>query len=181
MLRVFTDPITTIESLAASGSYPVADKEADQAFLNVRGPVKRRPPTLIVYGGSKLGKTDFARALGPHCHFRGSFNQRTLLSIGVDNIDYIIWDDVSWKDSALKNENYKNWMGGQDHFTITDKFERKMDVNWGKPCIFLSNKDPLIGLPHEDVSWIEANCFIVHLGDEADVRTNAIAEADVYT
>lgn len=179
--KVFTNPVPTIESLAAEGNYDAATREEDQAFIGTRGPVKRRPPSLILYGGSKLGKTDFARSLGPHCHFRGSFNQRTLLSIGVDNIDYIIWDDVSWKDSALKNENYKNWMGGQDRFTISDKFERKMDVTWGKPCIFLSNKDPLIGLPHEDVSWLEANCIIVHLGDEADVRTNAIAEADVYT
>ena len=140
----------------------------------------RRPRSLILYGASKLGKTDFSRCLGPHCRFRGTFNQRTLVSIGIENIDYIIWDDVSWKDEALKDERYKNWMGGQDDFTISDKYAKKIDVVWGKPCIFLSNRDPMLGLRDEDRNWLNANCTIVDLGDVADLRSAAISEADVY-
>jgi hypothetical protein len=178
--EVFPNPIPIIQATAAEGAYPAALLEEDQAFVSGRTRMKRRPPSLILFGGSKLGKTDFARSLGKFCFFRGTFNQRTLVSMGVENIEYIIWDDVSWKDKALRDDAYKNWMGGQDNFTISDKYSKKLDITWGKPCIFLSNKDPMAGLPHEDQCWLRANCTIVDLGDEADLRSAAISESDVY-
>jgi hypothetical protein len=178
--EVFANPIPIISATAREGAYPDAIRQEDEAFVSARPYMKKRPPTLILHGASKLGKTDFARSLGKYCHFRGTFNQRTLVSIGIENLDYIIWDDVSWQDNALKDGQYKNWMGGQDDFTISDKYAKKIDVSWGKPCVFLSNDDPMLGLREKDQNWLRANCTIVHMGDVADLREAAISEADGY-
>jgi hypothetical protein len=176
----FADPIPVIQATSGEGAYCEELRTTDEAALALRGGVKKRPHSIIAFGGSRLGKTDWARSLGPHVYFRGTFNLKTLLAIGAENVDYMIWDDVSWKDSALKDENYKNWMGGQDKFTVTDKYRGKVDVTWGKPAIFLSNRNPLIGIPDEDKRWLKSNCTIIDLGAKADVRENAICEATIY-
>lgn len=179
-LTYFADPVPVIQATAAVGSYPECLRASDEAMVLLRGKVKKRPRSLILYGGSRLGKTDFARALGPHCHFRGTFNLKTLLEVGTENVEYIIWDDVPWSDDALKCERYKNWMGGQDFFTCTDRYLPKSDISWNKPGIFLSNSDPLQGLSPRDQNWLRENCIIVDLGDKANVRAKAISEADCY-
>jgi hypothetical protein len=176
----FPDPVPVIQATAATGSYPEHHLAEDLAFLEKRGPVKKRPKSLILYGASKLGKTDFARALGAYLHFRSTMNLKTFMNVGAENIDYVIWDDVPWSDEALKAERYKNWLGGQDFFTTTDRYLPKADIVWGKPGIYLSNFNPLQNLCKEDVSWIQANCIIVDLGDVADCRFSAICEADDY-
>jgi hypothetical protein len=178
--EVFANPIPIISATAREGAYPDAIRQEDEAFVSARQRMPKRPRSLILHGASKLGKTDFARSLGKYCFFRGTFNQRTLVSTGIENLDYIIWDDVSWKDNALKDDQYKNWLGGQDEFTISDKYAKKIDVTWSKPCIFLCNGDPMFGLLDKDRNWLEANCTIVDLGDVADLRSAAISEADVY-
>jgi len=179
-VEFFADPVPVIQATAAPGTYPEHHLAEDLAFLEKRGPVKKRPSSLILHGASKLGKTDFSRALGPHLHFRSTMNLKTLMSVGTENIDYVIWDDVSWSDEALKQDRYKNWLGGQDFFTTTDRYLPKADITWNKPGIFLSNHNPLKNLCHEDVSWLKANCVIVDLGEEADDRFAAICEADDY-
>jgi hypothetical protein len=180
LLNYFANPVPIIQATAALGSYPDILRASDEDFVLLRGPVKKRPRSLILYGGSRLGKTDFARALGPHCHFRGTFNLRSLLSVGVENIDYVIWDDVPWTDGALKYGQYKNWMGGQDFFTCFDRYLPKSDITWNKPGIFLSNEDPLFGLGSKDQAWLRENCTIVDMGDKANVRSAAISEATCY-
>lgn len=176
----FPDPIPVIEATSRPGAYTDELREIDKASLLLRGDVKKRPRSLLIYGGTRKGKTDFSRALGPHLFFRGTFNLDTLVRTGEENISYIVWDDVSWKDSALKDENYKNWMGGQDKFTVTDKYKGKVDITWGKPAIFCSNHNPLIGLAQTDKSWLKGNCTIVDLGARPDIREEAISEATIY-
>lgn len=180
LLKYFADPVPIIQATAAVDSYSEELRASDENFVLIRGPVKKRPRSLILHGGSRLGKTDFARALGAHCHFRGTFNLKTLMDVGTDNVDYIIWDDVPWSDDALKQERYKNWLGGQDFFTCTDRYLPKSDVTWNKPGIYLSNVDPLFGLGSRDQNWLRENCIIVDLGDKANVRSKAISEADCY-
>jgi hypothetical protein len=180
-IAYFPDPIPVIQATSREGAYTAELRTADEAALALRGAVKKRPHSLIVYGGTRKGKTLFSRALGPNLFFRGTFNLKTLVATGLENVDYMVWDDVSWKDSALKNDNYKNWMGGQDDFTVTDKYEGKVDITWGKPSIFCSNHNPLKGLPAEDQAWLKGNCTIINLGRRSDIREEAIAEGTVFT
>lgn len=109
-----------------------------------------------------------------------TFNLKKLLTVGVENIDYAIFDDVSWKDAALEHEGYKAWLGGQDEFDCTDKFQHKSTVIWGKPCIFLTNNDPYCSLSPDEIEWFDLNCIVIALGPREDDRGNAIGSSDAH-
>lgn len=110
-----------------------------------------RPRSLILVGVSRLGKTEWARSLGPHMYWNGYFD----LSLWNDDADYAIFDDISTDNF----KQYKQWLGAQRQFTATDKYMRKRQLLWGKPCIFLANQIP----DFDDRDWINANCSIVQL------------------
>jgi hypothetical protein len=48
---------------------------------------------------------------------------------------------------------------------VTDKYCKKHTItNWGKPCIWLNNKNPLKDTPHQwKKDWLEANCVFINL------------------
>jgi len=124
-----------------------------------------RRPSLILWGESLHGKTDFARALGEHFHFGNDFSLSELILKGVENIEYGVLDDLDWTDAILKGNKYKAWLGAQEHFICTDKFLRKESITWGKPCIFLSNDDPTVALKPSDYKWVQKNCWVVEVPD----------------
>lgn len=129
---------------------------------NVMNPQPERPKSLILYGPTRLGKTEWARALGKHMYFNGMFN----LDDWDDEAQYAIFDDMDWKYFI----NWKCWLGAQKHFTCTDKYRKKQSITWGHPAIWLNNESPLavdsegkykLGLSNADADWIMKNCVIV--------------------
>jgi len=143
-------------------------------------PQAHRPKSLILYGDTRLGKSDFATSLGPHIQWRGIFNLDSLIEVGVDAVEYVIWDDIGWKDSALAGEKYKCWLGSQDNFNSTDKYKHKLRLKpWNKPSIYLANKNPFFGLEPADVRWLEDNCVVVDVGLFTEERPNAICSETV--
>lgn len=127
-----------------------------------------------------MGKSDFATSLGPHIQWRGIFNLDSLIEVGVDAVEYVIWDDIGWKDSALAGEKYKCWLGSQDNFNATDKYKHKLRLKpWNKPSIYLANKNPFFGLEPADVRWLEDNCVVVDVGLFTEDRPNAICSETV--
>lgn len=111
-----------------------------------------RPLSLILHGRSRLGKTEWARSLGRHMYFNGYFN----LDDWDSEAEYAIFDDlVNWQSWA----SYKQWLGAQRQFVVTDKYRRKMSILWGKPCILLANELPMF----PDPTWVRANCVIYNL------------------
>jgi len=81
-------------------------------------------------------------------YFNGMFN----IEILDDNAEYAIFDDfMDW----TKWYTYKQWLGAQKEFTVTDKYAKKKLFKWGKPCIILSNDAPIFN----DYMWIEGNCI----------------------
>jgi hypothetical protein len=176
----FADPVPVIQATSVLGSYTDELRAEDEAHVRMRGAVKPRPKSLILHGATRLGKTDFARALGAHIYFRGTFNLKKMMQMNVKELNYMIWDDVPWSDGALKDDAYKNWLGGQDTFTVSDKYLPKEDVTWGKPCIFLANKSPLVGLPENDRNWLKGNTVIVNLGQNSEDRSKAICESTIH-
>jgi len=69
---------------------------------------------------------------------------------------YAIFDD--WEDWT-RFYNYKQWLGAQFEFEISDKYKRKQTIIWGKPCIVVSNDLP----DFKDMQWIYINCIIVEI------------------
>jgi len=60
---------------------------------------------------------------------------------------------------------YSFLIGAQHTFTVTDKYKPKRTLkNWGKPCIWLNNKDPRDETQDQTVKdWLNANCIFVNL------------------
>ncbi|AJD07521.1 replication-associated protein [Sewage-associated circular DNA virus-37] len=92
------------------------------------------------------------QSLGHHMYFNAMFD----LGEWDDGAQYAIFDD--WADWS-KFYAYKQFLGAQRQFTITDKYRRKRTVRWGKPAIVISNLRPA----WEDEDWITVNCFQCHL------------------
>lgn len=183
VVRNLSNPLETIRKTARGLSYPAEVEAEDLAWLELHRPDGKRsgrPKSLIVHGDSRLGKTVFSRNLGPHVHWQRDFNLKKLINMGVDNVDYAIFDDIAWDNAALKNEGFKAWLGGNKSFDVSDKFQGKFTLNWGKPCILLTNKDPWEGLHFDDSKWLRKNVIYVALGADDPDRSSAIASADVF-
>lgn len=112
----------------------------------------QRPQSLILIGASRLGKTVWARSLGPHIYFQTMFNMDDFST----EASYGVFDDMKEFDKSF----LKPFFGAQERFVISDKYKKKRTITWGNPCIYLQNKFPDFG---EDKLWWEANCQIVFL------------------
>lgn len=110
-----------------------------------------RPKSLILWGPTRLGKTAWARSLGRHIYFNGLF----MLDLLDSDAEYVIFDDFDWEHF----KQYKQWLGAQKEFIVTDKYRRKQLFKWGKPTILLSNVLP--NFP--DMSWVRSNCIILQI------------------
>lgn len=102
-------------------------------------------------GPTRTGKTTWARSLGPHLYWNGLFDLATFRG----DVEYAIFDDFDWEFFP----SYKQWLGAQLEFTVTDKYRKKKTIKWGKPVILLSNEMPRF----KDMEWVQGNCFIVEL------------------
>lgn len=116
-----------------------------------------RPLSLILESPSRYGKTEWARSLGRHMYYNAYFN----LDDWDADAKYIIFDDLPWERVPAK----KAFFGAQRQFTLTDKYRRKITVHWGKPLIFLCNRDSnfLYSLPEEERQWFFSNSHCVTL------------------
>lgn len=117
--------------------------------------VGTRPKSLILYGGSRLGKTEWARSLGKHMFFSNFFN----LEQWDDDAKYAIFDDLV----EYKFEFLRPFLGGQKQFSVTDKYCKKKLVQWGKPAIVLANFLPMYGTSNWITEWLDSNCVIVEI------------------
>lgn len=96
---------------------------------------KRRYPILVVEGKSQLGKTEWARSLGPHVYWKGETNAKDL--INDTDAQFLIIDDIAFSD--LPKGFPKSVCLGSGKMVVTDKYLPKSTIIWNKPCIFLCN------------------------------------------
>jgi hypothetical protein len=116
-----------------------------------------RVKSLILWGPSQLGKSIAARKLGRYCIMSGKFNLRDF----DDECEYLIMDDFG---SGFRGFDYKLWFQGSGCIDCTDRYMPTTRLKWGRPCIFICNRDPLANAPREiETDWIKANCVIVNV------------------
>ncbi|AMH87663.1 replication-associated protein [Pacific flying fox faeces associated gemycircularvirus-1] len=120
-----------------------------------------RPRSLILWGETRLGKTVWARSLGPHIYCCPQWNVDDLKA-GLEDAKYAVLDDIQGNFQFFPS--YKGWLGGQSTFTVTDKYRGKTTIQWGRPTIWLMNDDPE-EVGHVDLNWLRGNCDIIHLTD----------------
>lgn len=99
-----------------------------------------RPKALVLIGRTRIGKTAWARSLGPHIYMNGYYSVKSLIN-GEKEAKYVIFDDFLFDRIPLP----RVFFGGQQEFTMTDKyFGKHVFTNWSKPVIFLWNEFPII-------------------------------------
>jgi len=115
-----------------------------------------------------LGKTLWARSLGRHVRFAGIFSGAKAFSECPD-ADYAIFDDM--RGGIAFFHMWKDWLGCQAEFDIKEMYRDPRSLKWGKPSIWLSNKDPREEMrcakpgsfDESDILWLEANCIFVEI------------------
>lgn len=117
-----------------------------------------RPVSLLLIGGSRLGKTEWARHIGLHNYWCGQFNMDGFR----EDVKYAVFDDFGgFKFFPM----WKCWLGAQKEFAMTDKYRKKMTLKWGKACIWLCNPedDPRVDLNASQKEWFDINVKTVYL------------------
>lgn len=88
---------------------------------------------MVILGPTRIGKTHWARSLGEHMYFNHLFN----IDLWNPQAKYIIFDDMEIDYIPA----LKAFWGAQQEFTLTDKYRKKRNIQFGKPMIFLCNED----------------------------------------
>lgn len=80
-----------------------------------------------------------------------------------ESADYAIFDDLLGGFEFFKS--YKQWLGQQAEFEVTDKYKRKRTVHWGKPTIVIMNDNPW-SYGQIDHEWIIGNCDVIEIKED---------------
>jgi len=90
-------------------------------------------------------------------YFCGQFN----LDDWDTEATYIVLDDFNIKFFP----QWKSFLGCQKRFVLTDKYRKKRTISWGKPCIWLCNRDndPRGIISGTELEWLSGNVKIVEL------------------
>lgn len=131
---------------------------------NFWSPRPERPRSLVLVGTSRLGKTQFARALGEHAYIANQWNLDALdgLSSSFWSFGYVVFDDIEW--DSLKS-SAKSWFGSQRDFSVSDKYRRKRRVAGGVPSLLLVNPEDYCGPLSEFCNgpWGKQNIDVIFL------------------
>lgn len=137
---------------------PRAAFEWARRYLAADFPVDERPRSLCLVGPSRLGKTEWARSLGPHIYLNGYY---MLDEIVVSGKNYIVCDDIKWERFPVPEAI----IGCQKEFVLTDKYRKKLKIrDWRKPCIICWNDHnyPYEALRNDSFAeWFSENCLVV--------------------
>lgn len=145
----------------SGASHPLAHSQARSAHTRIG---RRR--SLVLYGPTRLGKTVWARRQGEHAYFCGLYSGAEALRAcgrgGYNGpVDYAIFDDIQ---GGIKFfHGFKNWLGCQAQFQVKVLYKDPVLIDWGKPCIWISNEDPRLEMSHADIEWMEGNCDFEHV------------------
>ena len=112
------------------------------------------PKSLVLVGPSRIGKTEWARSLGRHNYHGALFSLRHFDA----SVDYIVLDEFD----IANFPQYKVWLGAEKTFYATEKYVPKQYIVWGKPCIWLNDKDPREARG-VDVDWLNDHCVFATL------------------
>ena len=82
----------------------------------------------------------------------------------MESAEYAIFDD--WKGGLAKFPGYKDWFGAQWQISMRKLHHDAELVEWGRPVIWLCNRDPRIVTKVEDDidwEWMERACDFVEV------------------
>nr|ACY79462.1 Rep [Sweet potato leaf curl virus] len=134
--RIFSPPPSVYSSPFSSSSFnAVPDIISDWAAENVMDSAARpdRPISIVIEGPSRIGKTVWARSLGPHNYLCGHLDLSP--KVYSNSAWYNVIDDVN--PQYLKH--FKEFMGAQKDWQSNCKYGKPVQIKGGIPTIFLCN------------------------------------------
>nr|QEJ80518.1 replication-associated protein [Sweet potato leaf curl virus] len=134
--RIFSPPPSVYSSPFSSSSFnAVPDIINDWAAENVMDAAARpdRPISIVIEGPSRIGKTVWARSLGPHNYLCGHLDLSQ--KVYSNSAWYNVIDDVN--PQYLKH--FKEFMGAQKDWQSNCKYGKPVQIKGGIPTIFLCN------------------------------------------
>jgi len=124
-----------------------------------------RVKSLVLFGGTRTGKTTWARSLGSHIYCIGLVSG-TECAKGVD-AEYAVFDDIRGGFGFF--HGYKEWLGAQPHVSIKELYREPRYMKWGKPTIWICNTDPRLEAyaanARPDFEWMEGNAVFIEVKD----------------
>jgi len=81
----------------------------------------------------------------------------------MPHAEYAVFDDI--RGGIKFFPSWKEWFGGQMVVSVKKMYRDPVQMEWGKPCIWLANSDPRESLEAEDANWLEGNCDFVYVGE----------------
>lgn len=134
---------------------PLAARQWAERYL-ANPVVGTRPKTLLLLGPSRIGKTAWARSLGPHIYMNGYYSLEKMCKSG----DYVVLDDIEY---PKLQPILKGVIGCQQEFELTDKFIKKITLKWNsKPCILCWNPDYFpTDRTKNQIDWWDSNVIRV--------------------
>nr|QEJ80598.1 replication-associated protein [Sweet potato leaf curl virus] len=134
--RIFSPPPSVYSSPFSFSSFnAVPDIISDWAAENVMDAAARpdRPISIVIEGPSRIGKTVWARSLGPHNYLCGHLDLSP--KVYSNSAWYNVIDDVN--PQYLKH--FKEFMGAQKDWQSNCKYGKPVQIKGGIPTIFLCN------------------------------------------
>lgn len=84
--------------------------------------------------------------------------------MGWDWNGYVVWDDIPWDGFKL---SYKQWLGAQSNFWVTDKYHKKVFMQGGLPSILLLNpKEWEVYKDNWDKDWAMENIVVIQISEK---------------
>lgn len=124
-----------------------------------------RAKSLVLFGGTRTGKTTWARSLGPHIYCIGLVSGAECAK-GVD-AEYAVFDDM--RGGFEYFPAYKEWLGAQPHVSVKVLYREPYAMPWLKPTIWICNLDPRTEAykagKSPDFVWMEENCDFIEVTD----------------
>lgn len=114
---------------------------------------------LCVIGPTRTGKTCFFRSLGEHVYWNSTCIFATQ---DWQSAMFLIVDDVEWEFFKCR----KQLLGGQSSFGVTEKYKGLMEINFGKPVVYLCNTDPRDQMTANDVAYYNGNVVYYVMDDD---------------
>lgn len=127
-------------------------------------PRRVRPKSLVVIGGTRLGKTEWARSLGDHVYLGCQWSATDFIGLPESFwwTGYVVVDD--WNLDEWRSPKF--WLGSQRDFIVTDKYRKKMKLPGGIPTIVLCNPEDYDGTNFAKLcnsDWGRDNVTVVRL------------------
>lgn len=114
-----------------------------------------------MFGGTRTGKTLWARSLGTHIYNVGLVSGAECIKGESDDVEYAIFDDI--RGGMKFFHGFKEWLGGQLWVSVKMLYRDPKLMKWGKPSIWISNEDPRTDMTAQDIEWLEGNCTFIEV------------------